>query len=409
MANVSSSNGLDKRPKLRFPGFDEPYRTTHLGEIATLVNRTDPKSNAPIMMLSAGNGFIMQSVKYSRDNAGQSLKKYILLNQGELAYNHGASKAKQFGCCYELTEPEARIPYVYHCFKVSDTEYTPFVAATLNNPKMDKQLKRLVSSSVRMDGLLNISFDDYMSVSLHLPSFAEQKKIADFLKKLDERITAQEMLMTSLKKYKRGVMQRIFRQTATQEGEVWTCVRLGDVFKKVSRRNTNGLVKNVITNSAEYGLIPQRNFFDKDIAVDGNTANYYIIEKGDFVYNPRKSNTAPFGPFNRYTLSERGIISPLYTCLVLQADINPTYLAWYFRSDAWHRYIYDNGSQGVRHDRVSMTDDLLMGIPVMFPDHTTQQIYADMLDKVESRLQAAQKEYELLVKVKGGYVQQLFI
>mgnify|MGYP000765449786 CR=1 FL=1 len=409
MANVSSSNGLEKRPKLRFPGFDEPYRTTHLGEIATLVNRTDPKSNAPIMMLSAGNGFIMQSVKYSRDNAGQSLKKYILLKQGELAYNHGASKAKQFGCCYELTEPEARIPYVYHCFKVSDTEYTPFVAATLNNPKMDKQLKRLVSSSVRMDGLLNISFDDYMSVSLHLPSFAEQKKIADFLKKLDERITAQEMLVASLKKYKRGVMQRIFRQTATQEGEVWSCVRLGDVFKKISRRNTNGMVKNVITNSAEYGLIPQRDFFDKDIAVDGNTANYYIIEEGDFVYNPRKSNTAPYGPFNRYTLSERGIISPLYTCLVLQADINPSYLAWYFRSDAWHRYIYDNGSQGVRHDRVSMTDDLLMGIPVMFPDRTKQLLYAETLDKIEVRLQAAQKEYELLVSMKDGCVQQLFI
>lgn len=204
-------------------------------------------------------------------------------------------------------------------------------------------------------------------------------------------------------------MQRIFHQSSTQDNRVWTCVRLGDVFKKVSRRNTNGMIKNVITNSAEYGLIPQRDFFDKDIAVDGNTANYYVIEEGDFVYNPRKSNTAPYGPFNRYTFSERGIISPLYTCLVLQADINPSYLAWYFRSNAWHRYIYDNGSQGVRHDRVSMTDDLLMGIPVMFPDHTTQQVYADMLDKVESRLQAAQKEYELLVKVKDGYVQQLFI
>lgn len=204
-------------------------------------------------------------------------------------------------------------------------------------------------------------------------------------------------------------MQRIFRQTATQEGEVWSCVRLGDVFKKISRRNTNGMVKNVITNSAEYGLIPQRDFFDKDIAVDGNTANYYIIEEGDFVYNPRKSNTAPYGPFNRYTLSERGIISPLYTCLVLQADINPSYLAWYFRSDAWHRYIYDNGSQGVRHDRVSMTDDLLMGIPVMFPDRTKQLLYAETLDKIEVRLQAAQKEYELLVSMKDGCVQQLFI
>ena len=196
-----------------------------------MVNRTDPKSNAPIMMLSAGNGFIMQSVKYSRDNAGQSLKKYTLLKQGELAYNHGASKAKQFGCCYELTEPEARIPYVYHCFKVSDTEYTPFVAATLNNPKMDKQLKRLVSSSVRMDGLLNISFDDYMSVSLHLPSFAEQKKIADFLKKLDERITAQEMLVASLKKYKRGAIAYILSGKSNEFDveATWTEKTLADL------------------------------------------------------------------------------------------------------------------------------------------------------------------------------------
>ena len=215
--------------------------------------------------------------------------------------------------------------------------------------------------------------------------------------------------INTLKKYKRGVVQHVFRQTGTQEHEGWTYVRLGDVFKKVSRRNTNGTVKNVITNSAEYGLIHQRDFFDKDIAVDGNTTNYFVIEEGDFVYNPRKSNTAPYGPFNRYTLSERGIISPLYTCLVLKAKINPSYLAWYFKSDAWHRYIYDNGSQGVRHDRVSMTDDLLMGIPIVFPDHAKQQKYADMLDKVEAQLQTAQKEYEMLCKEKDGFVQQLFI
>lgn len=73
---------------------------------------------------------------------------------------------------------------MYHCFKINDHEYTPFIAMALNNAKMDKQLKRLVSSSVRMDGLLNISFEDYMSVTLHLPSSTEQKHIADFLKKM---------------------------------------------------------------------------------------------------------------------------------------------------------------------------------------------------------------------------------
>ena len=207
-------------------------------------------------------------------------------------------------------------------------------------------------------------------------------------------------------KYKRGVMQSIFRQSS-QDG--WTTVKLGTIFKKVSRRNTNGDIKNVITNSAEYGLIPQRDFFDKDIAVDGNTSNYYVIDEGDFVYNPRKSNTAPYGPFNRYTLKEKGIISPLYTCLVLQADINPAYLAWYFKSDAWYRYIYDNGSQGVRHDRVSMTDDLLMGIPVSFPAISKQGEIAELLDAIEYRQSATQNEYDMLIKQRNGFMQRLFI
>ena len=255
----------------------------------------------------------------------------------------------------------------------------------------------------------NVEWDTLYEQPLYLPRLDEQEKIAKFLALLSDRINKQQQLVSSLKKYKRGVIQHIFHQAAAKEEGNWTRVQLGDIFKKVSRRNTNGFVKNVITNSAEYGLIPQRDFFDKDIAVDGNTANYYVIEEGDFVYNPRKSNTAPYGPFNRYTLSERGIISPLYTCLVLKADINPSYLAWYFRSDAWHRYIYDNGSQGVRHDRVSMTDDLLMGIPVMFPNHSKQLFYANMLDKIEVRLQTAQKELTLLTSMKDGYVQQLFI
>ena len=203
------------------------------------------------MMLSAGNGFIMQSDKYSRDNAGQSLKKYTLLKKGELAYNHGASKAKQFGCCYELREEEARIPYVYHCFKVQDTEYTPYVALELNNTKMDKQLKRLVSSSVRMDGLLNISYDEYMSVVVYLPAYAEQKHIADFLEKLDMRIAKQEQLIESLKKYKRGLSDELFSKNGVTDD--WTAIPFSEAFGLL-QNNTfsrdemsteNGIVYNI--------------------------------------------------------------------------------------------------------------------------------------------------------------------
>ena len=204
-------------------------------------------------------------------------------------------------------------------------------------------------------------------------------------------------------------MQRIFRNMSVVSPSGFETVKLSVIFNKVSRRNNKGEIKNVITNSAEYGLIPQRDFFDKDIAVDGNTVNYYVIEHGDFVYNPRKSITAPYGPFNRYEREEKGIISPLYTCLVLKADIEPSYLAWYFKSDAWYRYIYDNGSQGVRHDRVSMTDDLLMGIPVIVPSKDAQIRIANILDGLEKLLNTEFLHYERLKTIREALLQQLFI
>ena len=256
---------------------------------------------------------------------------------------------------------------------------------------------------------VSIKDDTFFAMPINIPSAKEQDRIALFLNAIEQRIDKQRSLVEALKKYKRGVMQRIFRNMSMLSPSGFETVQLSAIFKKVSRRNSNGEIKNVITNSAEYGLIPQRDFFDKDIAVDGNTSNYYVIEHGDFVYNPRKSNTAPYGPFNRYEREERGIISPLYTCLVLQADIEPSYLAWYFKSDAWYRYIYDNGSQGVRHDRVSMTDDLLMGIPVIIPSRESQLKIAKLLDCLESRFQTELSQYESLKSIRAALLQQLFI
>ena len=343
-----------------------------------------------------------------RSFAGESVADYHVVETDDIVYTKSPLKANPYG----IIKVNNGVPgivstlyAVYHPLKTVAPRFVDFYFS--NDLRLNKFLKPLVNIGAKHDMKVNNTF--VLTGMVVFPPLREQQKIVDFLTILDRRIDVQRKKVEALKKYKRGVMQHIFRQLPSQNGAEWSCVRLGDIFKKVSRRNADGVIKNVITNSAEYGLIPQRDFFDKDIAVDGNTANYYVIENGDFVYNPRKSNSAPYGPFNRYTLSEQGIISPLYTCLVLQADISPSYLAWYFKSDAWYRYIYDNGSQGVRHDRVSMTDDLLMGIPVMYPSHEKQLLYADILDVVEARLQATQKTLDLLSKTRNGYMQQLFI
>ena len=141
------------------------------------------------MMITANNGFIEQSERYAFNNAGESLKKYILLKKGELAYNHGASKLRPYGSCFALTTAEnARIPFVYHCFS-AENQNAEFMSIELNGAEIENQLRKIVSSGARMDGLLNISFDEYTSVSVILPGTEEQDRIADFFRHLDNLIT----------------------------------------------------------------------------------------------------------------------------------------------------------------------------------------------------------------------------
>ena len=182
-----------------------------------------------------------------------------------------------------------------------------------------------------------------------------------------------------------------------------------DLFDKVKTTNKDGANKNVITNSAEHGLIPQREFFDKDIAVEGNTSKYTIIKDGDFVYNPRKSSTAPYGPFNCYTREEPGIVSPLYSCLTPKNKAYTPYLLYYFASPAWYSYIYHNGNQGgARHDRVGMTDDLLQGIPVLLPCQEEQDKITAFLSLYDKRIAAQASKVEALEARRKGLLQQIF-
>ena len=400
MAKLSSSNGIEKFPKLRFPEFKEPYRSARLGEIAVLINRTDPKSAAPIMMLSAGNGFIMQSDKYSRYNAGQSLKKYILLKKGELAYNHGASKAKQFGCCYELLEDEALIPYVYHCFKVDKNEYTPYVAFLLNNPKIDRQLKRLVSSSARMDGLLNISFKDYMSINLSLPPYAEQKQVSDFIKRIDERIVIQEQLISSLKKYKRGLLMHFFSDDTTRQWRQYTISQIG----KVITGNTPP------TND--------RSNYDGDLMFcsPGDIGEQKYISSTEKRVSPKGFALGRPIPPSSVIVTCIGLIGKLgiaTTDMITNQQINALIVS----EDFDHEFIYyafENFFPKYR-SKVSMQtlpilsksefEKLLIKVPNLNVQHKISNYLAGM----DKRIEQTQQELNVLQDLRRGIIQKLFI
>lgn len=196
-------------PDVRFKGFDKPWRTIFLKDIASEIIRTDKTSKAPIMMITAANGFIDQSDRYSFNNAGQSLAKYIVLKKGELAYNHGASKLRPYGSCFALEVDEARIPYVYHCFTIS--EHNPyFVSRVLNNKETEKQLRKLVTSGARMDGLLNISYEEYTTVTIQLPERDEQDRIAEYFENIENLIVLCQQELDKLQSVKKALLEKMF-------------------------------------------------------------------------------------------------------------------------------------------------------------------------------------------------------
>ena len=164
----------------------------------------------------------------------------------------------------------------------------------------------------------------------------------------------------------------------------------------------------MICNSAKMGLIPQRDYFDKDIANSDNTSGYYIIEHNDFVYNPRKSSDAPYGPISRYAYPDAGIVSPLYLCFRAKGDVDTNFFEWYFRSSAWHRYIYMTGDSGARHDRVSIKDDDFFSMPIRFPSSIEQKKIASFLNAIERRISSQQLLVDNLKKYKRGLLSNLF-
>jgi type I restriction enzyme S subunit len=186
----------------------------------------------------------------------------------------------------------------------------------------------------------------------------------------------------------------------------WEEVPLERVAERLTTKNLDGSVARVLTNSAEHGVLDQRDYFEKDIANAGNIDGYYIVDLGDFVYNPRISTLAPVGPISRNNIG-KGVMSPLYTVFRF-TDENTDFYQCYFKSASWHSYLRRVSSMGARHDRMSITTGDFMVMPVPIPPVKEQQKIADCLDSLDGLIAAAGRKLEALKAHKKGLMQQIF-
>ena len=256
---------------------------------------------------------------------------------------------------------------------------------------------------------------DFINLKAVFPTLPEQEAIGSFFSVLDQLITLHQRKLDLLKEQKKGYLQKMFPKNGAKVPELrfagfvddWEERKLGDISYKVKEKNKTGEFTETLTNSAEYGIINQRDFFDKDISNAKNLTGYYVVKNDDFVYNPRISNFAPVGPIKRNKLGRTGVMSPLYYVFRTH-DIDKNYFEKYFDTVYWHRFMELNGDSGARADRFAIKDSVFVEMPIPYPTMDEQQKIGSFFQQLDNTITLHQLKLDLLKEQKKGFLQKMF-
>ncbi len=260
----------------------------------------------------------------------------------------------------------------------------------------------------------SINRKNIANTKISIPCLEEQKKIAEFLSAVDEVVTHTERELQNLQTQKKAVMQSIFSQKVRfkdangQDYPNWESKKLGDISTRVKRKNKNNETDIPLTIASQYGLIDQRDFFNKVVA-SKDMSNYYLLKKGEYAYNKSYSNGFDFGSIKRLNLYECGALSSLYICFAINDKYNSDFFEKYFDSLKWYDDVRKMCSEGARnHGLLNISPDDFFNAKIPVPCLEEQEKIAEFLTAFDVAITKTARELELYRTLKKGLLQQLF-
>lgn len=409
-------------PKLRFQEFNSSpkWEVTTLGAISEPIEEKVGTKNCILMSVTAGKGLVPQKEKFGREIAGNSYKNYYVIRKNDFAYNKSSTKQFPEGYISMLADyDEAALPNsIFTCFRITEKECVPaFINQLFQSNYHGKWLGKYIEVGARAHGSLNIDCNYLWNMPIALPKKKEQEKIAEVLLEIDKLIISENSKLDVLKNHKIGLLQSLFPTHENKnpthrfpdflESGMWKHVRLCEIADRVIIKNKDNGIKRVLTNSAINGVVDQNEYFDREIVSENNLSNYYVIEKGDYVYNPRISTLAPVGPISKNKIGQ-GVMSPLYTVFRFKEEDYGFY-EYYFKTTLWHKYINSKSNTGARHDRINISTEDFMAMPVpVCPDIKEQHKIASVLKSVDSLIFEQENRIKMLQSYKKGLIVELF-
>lgn len=251
--------------------------------------------------------------------------------------------------------------------------------------------------------------DRFMKSKIILPSVEEQRRIAETLTAQNKTIELKEKLLAEKQQQKKYLMQQLLtvkKRLPGFDGE-WQNCRLHQIVKRIRRKNTVGN-ENVLTISAQYGLINQSEFFNKEIASE-DKSNYYLLNRNDFAYNKSYSSGYPFGAIKRLTRYDMGIVSPLYICFeIVGENVSLEYMEQYFEAGLMNREIQAFAQEGARnHGLLNIAVDDFFNSKLVLPSIEEQQAIAAILTAADREIELLRQDLEQEKQKKKALMQLL--
>jgi len=405
---MSKQTDITRVPKLRFPEFNGEWKLENIGKfIKDFKQKTTVQDEYPVFT-SARTGLIMQSEYFEgsriseRDNIG-----YHILPPKHLTYR-SRSDDRTFYFNENLTEITGIISHYYPVFKIINGKNKFF--KELFARKRHYLGKYSVGTSQTV-----LSHKVLKEIILPIPSFDEQLKISACLYTIDKKISEMERKKELLVRYKKGSMNKLFSQEIRFKNHNgsqfpdWAEKRLDELFFRVQDKNKGGVNTNILTISAQKGLVNQRQYFTKNIA-SKDTSNYFLLYENDFAYNKSYSAGYPMGAIKRLKKYHSGILSPLYICFRPIESTNSDFYEQYFESGFLNHWLSKITQEGARnHGLLNMAISDFFASRLPSPHPAEQYKISRFLMAIDKRIRLAESELELAYSFKRGLLQQMFV
>jgi len=405
---------MTKKPSYRFAGYTEPWERRKLGEISSRVKGNDGRMDLPTLTISAGQGWLDQRERFSGNIAGKEQKNYTLLRIGELSYNHGNSKLAKYGVVFQLNNyTEALVPKVYHSFKMIDGRSGTFFEYLFATKIPDRELGKLVSSGARMDGLLNITYDDFMSIKLTFPkNNEEQTAIGSFFQDIDQLISLQQRKLEVLKEQKKTYLKPLFPTKAQTNPALrfagfeddWKEVKLGEILVERNEQISESEEYQLMSFVQGKGVVPKSDRYDRSFLVKDDKKNYKKTEYGDFIYSSNNLDTGSIG-FNK---TGKALISPVYSIFYSKTKKESQFIAILSQRKEFINEMIKY-RQGVVYGQFRIHESDFLNIKILAPESNEQEFLITFFQDLDKAIAKQEEKVNQLKESKQTLLRKMFI